>query len=100
MSASCRSRPALRVNCQFDRNAHAIAKTTATDSGKWAQAVSTYFGRRADVVAQSLSITKDEAKAYCKEQARIATDGGAKALDSWAKDHAGRVVGLALGTKE
>ncbi len=77
-----------------------IAKTTATDSGKWAQAVSTYFGRRADVVAQSLSITKDEAKAYCKEQARIATDGGAKALDSWAKDHAGRVVDLALGTKE
>lgn len=75
-----------------------IAKTTATDSAKWARAVGAYHSRRSDSVAETLSITKDQAEAYCKEQARLASEGGAKVLDTWAKDHAGRVVSLALGT--
>lgn len=75
-----------------------IAKTTATDSAKWANAIRAYHGRRAGSVAETLSITKDQAEAYCKEQARLASDGGARVLDTWAKDHAGRVVSLALGT--
>ena len=75
-----------------------IAKTTATDSAKWANAIRAYHGRRAGSVAETLSITKEQAEAYCKEQARLAAEGGARVLDTWAKDHAGRVVSLALGT--
>ena len=75
-----------------------IAKTTATDSAKWSRALGGYYGNRAERVMETLSITKDQAEAYCKEQARLASDGGSKVLDTWAKDHAGRVVSLALGT--
>lgn len=75
-----------------------IAKATAADSGKYTRAIGAYFARRSDAVAQTLSITKADAEAYCEEQRRIAADGGAKVLDTWAKDHAGRVVSLALGT--
>ena len=75
-----------------------IAKTTATDSAKWSRALGGYYGNRAERVMETLSITKDQAEAYCKEQARLASEGGAKVLDTWAKDHAGRVVSLALGT--
>ena len=75
-----------------------IAKTTATDSAKWSRALGGYYGNRAERVMETLSITKDQAEAYCKEQARLASEGGARVLDTWAKDHAGRVVSLALGT--
>ena len=75
-----------------------IAKTTATDSAKWSRALGGYYGNRAERVMETLSITKDQAESYCKEQARLASEGGARVLDTWAKDHAGRVVSLALGT--
>jgi len=74
-----------------------IAKTTATDSAKWSRAVGAYYARRPEAVAESLSITREQAEAYCKEQARIASEGGARAVDTWTADHSGRVVSLALG---
>lgn len=74
-----------------------IAKANAGDSGKWANVVTSYHGRRVAVVAASLSISEEQAKGYCKEQARLAVEGGAKALETWAEDHAERVSGLALG---
>lgn len=74
-----------------------IAKTTATDSAKWARAVGGYYGNRTERVMESLSITKEQAEAYCNAQKTFAIAGGAKALDTWVADHARRVISLAIG---
>ena len=76
-----------------------IAKTTASDPEKWARAVSAYYGRRKGTIVESLSITPEQAEAWCKEQSRLASEGGAAALTTWT-EHTGRLVALALETKE
>jgi hypothetical protein len=74
-----------------------IAKATATNSKAWADAIGAYYGRRRDVVAMSLSITPEQARAYCDSQAKAASEAGAAGIETWAQTHAGKVIAIAVG---
>jgi HK97 family phage portal protein len=74
----------------------AAAKDNASDANKWSRVIGSFYGRHAAHVAETLGISHDVAAGYCKQQQKLATDGGAAALESWVETHKPRLMALAL----
>jgi len=88
---------AVRLLTQEAEELAALAAKHSKDPAKWRAAVGSFYGRHAATVASAMDVSAESAAEFCREQERLAVEGGAAALETWAKDHKARLVALALG---
>jgi hypothetical protein len=73
-----------------------LAQKHAKSSADFGHATASYYGRHAGAVAEALSISKEQAAAYCRQQRLLLAERGASALTTWKEEHLAAVVALAL----
>lgn len=77
-----------------------LAVRWASDAAGWARAVADFYGKHAEVLAEALSLTIDEASDYCDAQAAALVEHGAGVVESWEPERTQRLVALALGEED
>ena len=73
-----------------------LAQKHAKSSAEFGHATASFYGRHAVTVAAALSISKEQAATYCRNQRLLLAERGASALSTWTEEHLGAVMDLAL----
>lgn len=74
-----------------------LAVRFAADPRRWAEAVSDFYARHAEMVENELHLPADVAAGYCREQREAVLAGGVAVVATWERDRVAHLERLALG---